>query len=674
MFKFFSGTVQRLGSKMSTTRGELPPGPHDVTIDYRPPSRKPYPVVEAKNAEPTADSVAQHAGPLSGEGAAGPAAGLPARQHLSTGSGTSVSVEGEVGQESISLRHSTGAAVEVRPDGTIFLQSTGKKGFGMVAAKGDGTISAGGRVIIDADELIIQSKSSIQFHSGGAISMHGTSFQLDTTGSAFMNIDGSMVSSIGQDNNHTVGGTMRTTVAGDIQTQTPGQIRNDSQNFDTHATQSLTLNSGAGMYMRTKGDAQFTTTEGQMMVAAKGRFSAGSTDGEATLIAKTSLTAESGSQLAMKAKFMVQSVGGNMYTDVGGSYTLSTTDDAKLSTKAKLNMISGDMTTVDAGGKFITRSGDSTSISAQSQMFIDSMSAMDIRGSTIDLNKSGPISNPPESTLPVEVTTPRARGTIYPPVDAKYPDAKAIVGSMITAHEIPDFPYNAKKMSSNEFSTLQNEGGSPNPKAEQYTSLNAGAGTRVSEGGSYGEIPTFADQNNSVATESPFPAPSGTEAPESLSRNVTAFPGYSDIPKGGQNGASKEEIIKNIQHLSHNIIDPLIEHFGSTVKLTSGFRIKHDKGNSNHYIGKAIDLRSSNRNDYAATAAIAKWAVDNLPFDRIFLEKNNEGGIHVHLEAAPAGGKGKRTVWTCADPKCQSRVDGLQLSYAVRALQKSKKA
>jgi hypothetical protein len=42
----------------------------------------------------------------------------------------------------------------------------------------------------------------------------------------------------------------------------------------------------------------------------------------------------------------------------------------------------------------------------------------------------------------------------------------------------------------------------------------------------------------------------------------------------------------------------------------------------------------------------------------------------MHIEAAPEGSAGAITVWTCADPKCQSKQDGLNLAFAEQGLKK----
>ena len=133
------------------------------------------------------------------------------------------------------------------------------------------------------------------------------------------------------------------------------------------------------------------------------------------------------------------------------------------------------------------------------------------------------------------------------------------------------------------------------------------------------------------------------------------------------NGLSRQQILQNAAHLAYNVIDPILRQFGARVKITDHLRL--GSGGSRHYSGKAVDINSSARN-FAETAEVAAWARDNVAFDRLFLEANHAGTVHMHIEAAPAGSKGERTVWTCADPHCSSRTDGLQLAFAEQGLKK----
>jgi len=61
---------------------------------------------------------------------------------------------------------------------------------------------------------------------------------------------------------------------------------------------------------------------------------------------------------------------------------------------------------------------------------------------------------------------------------------------------------------------------------------------------------------------------------------------------------------------------------------------------------------------------------DNVAFDRLFLEANDAGTVHMHIEAAPPGQKGARTVWSCQDKRCNTRKDGLDLAFAEQGLKR----
>ena len=101
------------------------------------------------------------------------------------------------------------------------------------------------------------------------------------------------------------------------------------------------------------------------------------------------------------------------------------------------------------------------------------------------------------------------------------------------------------------------------------------------------------------------------------------------------------------------------------MQITSWYR----DNSPNHIKGIAVDLRAANKADHGFTAEIAAYIRDYLPFNRLFLEKNDQGGIHVHVEAAQPGQYGGGEVFTCADPHCYTKTSGLQLSYAVAALE-----
>lgn len=649
--KFFQSTANRLAAK-KTNNPEQPPGPHD----HHDPNKNSQFInksVEVQSGEPAIDYRSSHAGAMYGVATTTTGQSASADKMLHSPGGSSISVSGGIGQEQIDIRHSSGASFVINPDGAVYVYATGKKGFGMSAVRGDGFISAQ-RVVIDADELILQAKGNIQFHSGGNMQFYTKGNKVSiTSGSEINEVDGRRITEVGLTNSLTVGGDHRETVAGDIRMQTPNNIRTDSKGTDIRTTESIELNATKSLSLLAKDDSTFSASDGAVTVSSKGLAKLGSTDGMVNVVGKAGATLESENIVAVRGK----------------NFISLDSDITSLDSTSAINLRTNNID-LHASTKIETRSGGQTVMSAAG-IDIDSSSPIDMRGSTIDFNKAAASAQSPETPM---VIGSRTAAPIEAPEAAEFPDAKAIIGSMITSVDIPDFPHNAKKMSAADISVEQNEGVSVPQKAIQIASANRSAGSSVQEGSSLGPLPTNEDMNTAVAEQTNFPPISGTESSERISKNVTStmFVGISEIPGNGQNGVSKAEILANISHLSKNILDPLIDKFGSDVVITSGFR-KKKPGNSQHYVGKAVDFRSANRNDFAKTAAMAQWIVDNLPFEKVLLERNDSPGIHVHVEAVPAGSTAKKgSVYTCADPKCNSKTSGLDLKYATRALEKFK--
>lgn len=667
--KFFQTTANRLAAKKANNP-EHPPGPHD----HHDPNRNSTGInksIEVKSGEPAIDYTSTSAGAMYGVSTTTTGQNPSADKIMHSSGGSSISVSGGVGQEQIDIKHSSGASFVINPDGAVYVYATGKKGFGMSAVRGDGFISAQ-RVVIDADELILQAKGNIQFHSGGNMQFYTKGNKVSiTSGSEINEVDGRMLTEVGLTNSLTVGGDYRQTVAGDVRVQTPNNIRTDSKGTDIRTTESIELNAAKSLSLLAKDDSTFSASDGAVTVSSKGLATIGSTDAMVNVIGKTGATIESENTVNVRGANFVNIDTDDMALDSKTKISMRTVD-VSLNGTSSIDLRTNNMN-LNATTKLETRSGGETKMSAAG-MDIDSSAPIDMRGSTIDFNKASAAAASPTEPASVMYVSPRTAAPIEAPEAAEFPDAKAIIGSMITSVDIPDFPHNAKKMSASEMSVEQNEGVSVPQKAVQIASANRTGGSQVEEGSSLGPLPTNEDMNTSVAEQTNFPPISGTESSERISKNVTStmFKGISEIPGNGQNGVSKTEILANISHLSKNILDPLIDKFGSDVVITSGFR-KKKPGNSMHYVGKAVDFRAANRNDFAKTAEMAKWIVDNLPFEKVLLERNDSPGIHVHAEAAPVGSKAtKGSVYTCADPKCNSKTAGLDLKYAMRALEKYK--
>jgi hypothetical protein len=92
-----------------------------------------------------------------------------------------------------------------------------------------------------------------------------------------------------------------------------------------------------------------------------------------------------------------------------------------------------------------------------------------------------------------------------------------------------------------------------------------------------------------------------------------------------QCGLTELEIARNLQHLSTNILDKLVEEYGRpSFIITSGFRTYSGKGQtSQHDIGQAVDIQFKiNINDYSSRG---EELIKILTFDQLLLEYQSGG-------------------------------------------------
>ena len=91
-----------------------------------------------------------------------------------------------------------------------------------------------------------------------------------------------------------------------------------------------------------------------------------------------------------------------------------------------------------------------------------------------------------------------------------------------------------------------------------------------------------------------------------------------------------EELIPNLKNLCQQVLEPLREHFGIPIVVSSGYRcpaLNRAVGgvsNSQHLTGEATDIVMPN-----LTEAF-HWLIDNVPFDQLgFESKGTTKWIHV---------------------------------------------
>lgn len=99
-----------------------------------------------------------------------------------------------------------------------------------------------------------------------------------------------------------------------------------------------------------------------------------------------------------------------------------------------------------------------------------------------------------------------------------------------------------------------------------------------------------------------------------------------------------EELIPNLKNLCVQVLEPLREHFGTPVVISSGYRcpaLKRAVGgasNSQHLKGEAADIIfPSTLNSQPSTLTDAfYWLIDNVPFDQLgFESRGTTKWIHV---------------------------------------------
>ncbi len=102
--------------------------------------------------------------------------------------------------------------------------------------------------------------------------------------------------------------------------------------------------------------------------------------------------------------------------------------------------------------------------------------------------------------------------------------------------------------------------------------------------------------------------------------------------------APTDEHIENLRILAANIFQPMRDHFGKPIYISSGYRSealnKAIKGSktSQHCKGEALDIDNDNANNGVTNRDIYEFIRDNLKFDQLINEfpvKGNPSWVHV---------------------------------------------
>jgi hypothetical protein len=112
--------------------------------------------------------------------------------------------------------------------------------------------------------------------------------------------------------------------------------------------------------------------------------------------------------------------------------------------------------------------------------------------------------------------------------------------------------------------------------------------------------------------------------------------GISNMPTG--------EHIANFMLLAEKIFEPIREHFGVPIHISSGYRSKElnakigGSATSQHCKGQAVDIDMDGSTNGVSNADVFNYIKDNLPFDQLIWEFGNEDNpdwVHVSYVEKP---------------------------------------
>lgn len=110
----------------------------------------------------------------------------------------------------------------------------------------------------------------------------------------------------------------------------------------------------------------------------------------------------------------------------------------------------------------------------------------------------------------------------------------------------------------------------------------------------------------------------------------------------GINNTPSGEHLENFKKLAENIFEPIREHFGVPIHISSGYRSKElnaaigGSTTSQHCSGEAIDIDMDGSASGVTNAQVFNFIKDNLNFDQLIWEfgsSANPDWVHVSYES-----------------------------------------
>lgn len=112
--------------------------------------------------------------------------------------------------------------------------------------------------------------------------------------------------------------------------------------------------------------------------------------------------------------------------------------------------------------------------------------------------------------------------------------------------------------------------------------------------------------------------------------------------RAGISNTPTAEHIENMKKLATNIFQPIRDHFGVPIFISSGYRSKQlndricGSSTSQHSSGEAIDIDMDGSSNGVTNKEVFDFIKDNLEFDQLIWEfgtKNNPDWVHVSYES-----------------------------------------
>lgn len=116
--------------------------------------------------------------------------------------------------------------------------------------------------------------------------------------------------------------------------------------------------------------------------------------------------------------------------------------------------------------------------------------------------------------------------------------------------------------------------------------------------------------------------------------------------RNGISNMPTPEHIENFKLLAEKIFEPVREHFGVPIRISSGYRSKElnakigGSATSQHCKGQAVDIDMDGTSNGVTNADVFKYIKDNLPFDQLIWEfgsDTNPDWVHVSYNVNQRG-------------------------------------